>query len=154
MATEYRFVDVSNTLDSSETAVWEQEHSNDHYSDAVDVTLTEETSQNYDSVNDSDNEATQYFSILDNTGEISLHDITTTALNSGELEISEQQNLVADADMSDATNTIDMGGQQVILFRIDGSDDLYGLQVTQDDEGNLQKFQFKVRLVKQLSTLK
>lgn len=148
MATEYGFVDDGATLDATvlvqENSDWEEENCDQnqtHYSDAVDVTLTEETQENYDE-NDSGNDS-HYFSILDNTSDINLQDIHQSALHS-DIEI-EPHNSHND-DGTDSTGTIDLGGQQVVLFRIDGSDDLYGLQVAQDEHGNLQRFQFKVRL--------
>lgn len=148
MATKYTFIDENVVLDSSENTVWEQEPSNEdeHYSDAVDVTLTEDASRNYEAVNDSDND-TQYFSILDNTSGMNLNDITQTTLSTTELEMVQEHSLESDNNPNDPAATVDMGGQQVILFRIDGSEELYGLQVAQDEEGNLQKFQFKVRYV-------
>lgn len=36
-------------------------------------------------------------------------------------------------------------GAEVIVFTMDGSDDLYGIQVTHDETGNIQKYQFKFR---------
>lgn len=141
MATEYTFVDDNTTLDSTilveENTVWEQDET--VYSDAVDVTLEANATRNFDAPHDSDND-THYFSILDNSG---LNDLNQTTLNNTELEIGEQQNPIG----NDSGGTVEMGGQPVILFKLDGSDDLYGLQVAQDEDGNYQKFQYKVRFV-------
>lgn len=143
MATRYNFVhDDGTTVLIEQNQVWEQENCNEqdqtHYSDAMDVTLTEGTNKPYiedDGNNDSNNEnETHYFSILDNTNDMDLNEIT-------------QPGMVNVAQGANESNTVDMSGQEIVLFRIDGSDDLYGLQVAQDEEGNLQKFQFKVRSV-------
>lgn len=79
-----------------------------------------------DNINDTymtASDGTQYFSVLE----------TSNELNNTLIESNYDETIVnTDKD-------------QVVLFKIDDSDDLYGVQVVQDTEGNLQKYQFKVR---------
>ncbi|XP_017770855.1 PREDICTED: uncharacterized protein LOC108558451 isoform X2 [Nicrophorus vespilloides] len=85
----------------------------------------------------SDNE-TQYFSVFENNETI-LGDMTQDNLEVPHVdEIAEEFELNQEAGE-------DTSSQEVVLFRVDGSDALYGFQLAQDEEGNLQKYQFQVQ---------
>lgn len=150
MSTPYTYSeDNATSLDSAtltqENIPWEQDCNEDsQYSSAVDATLNE----TYVTAHDSENES-HYFSVLDGTGGVILNEFNQLSFNNSKLETDEnelnKQGNLEDATNAEPTPTVDIGGQQVVLFKIDGSEELYGLQVVQDEDGNLQKYQFKVR---------
>lgn len=35
--------------------------------------------------------------------------------------------------------------QQVVIFNVEGCDEIYGIQLAEDDEGNIHKYQFQFR---------
>ncbi|KAJ8965621.1 hypothetical protein NQ314_004013 [Rhamnusium bicolor] len=121
------------------------------WNEQAEVQSTLDFSNVSDSITDSyvtaveDNE-TQYLSILETTNDITLESLHNLTL--GNSKIVSQDNLELnseDAMESLDLNGVNMGDQQVVVFSLDGSDDLYGIQFAQDEEGNVQKYQFKFR---------
>lgn len=102
-----------------EAEVW------DHNNEDGNITLTDNINETYMTATD-DN--TQYFSVLE-----------TTDLN----DTLENNVLFENAYEEDTSENVEKN--QVVLYKIDDSEDLYGIQVAHDAEGNLQKYQFKVR---------
>ncbi|KAG5891583.1 hypothetical protein JTB14_022248 [Gonioctena quinquepunctata] len=97
-----------------------------------------------DSINDSyataiedDENETQYLSVLETSNDETLEDLPNTTV--GNTEHSET------SSESGNINFIESGEQQVVVFKLEGSDDLYGVQIAQDEEGNYQKYQFQFR---------
>lgn len=144
MSTPYTYTEDNATLDSAtlsqENITWEQDCNEDsQYSSAVDATLNETYSEN----------ESHYFSVLDGTGGVILNEFNQFSFNNSKIESDEnelnKQEILDEAANSEPASTVGITGQQVVLFKIDGSDELFGLQVVQDEDGNLQKYQFKVR---------
>lgn len=83
-------------------------------------------------------EESQYLSVLENTTRVSLdlHDVTLS-----HSKIDDQNEILS----SDCIVQEESQEQQVVIFTVEGSDDLYGLQVTQDEEGNIRRYQFQLR---------
>lgn len=87
--------------------------------------------------NEEENE-TQYFSVLESSSGDLLNDTLSNKANSN-----DSNHLLMNDETED--NTVDIAGQQVVLFKVGESEELYGIQLAQDDEGNIQKYQFKIR---------
>lgn len=85
----------------------------------------------------------EYLSVLESTNDTTLEDLNLTLSNSkvrdNNVELNEEESL-------DVGN-ISIGeiGDQVVVFTVEGSDELYGIQVLLDEHGNSQKYQFKLR---------
>lgn len=123
---------VWNEEDSSTTMGFTIENDN-----VTNVTLSETINDSYVTAI---GENTQYLSVLETSaGDITLSSLHGLELNDENTTATEEENLMS--------NYVDIGGQQVVVFTMEGSDDLYGMQLAQDSEGNLQKFQFKFRFV-------
>lgn len=78
--------------------------------------------------NSPSNNTTQYFSMLEDT--VVHDDSADTTVD--ETSATEGDTLLQEPD-------------KVMLYRIQGSDDMYAVQVAEDENGKLQKYQFKVR---------
>ncbi|XP_018570871.1 uncharacterized protein LOC108910663 [Anoplophora glabripennis] len=129
------------------TMVWNDQvavQSSLDFSHVSDSTLTDSINESYATAVE-DNE-TQYLSVLETTNDITLEDLHNLTLENS--KIAPQENLQFE-NMSPMesleTNESEMNDQQVIVFSVEGSDDLYGIQFAQDEEGNMQKYQFKFR---------
>lgn len=114
------------------------------FSHVSDSTLTDSINESYATAVD-DNE-TQYLSVLETTGDITLEDLQNLTLENSKITTQnnlqfENMNLIEGLDI----NKTETSDQQVIVFSVDGSDDLYGIQFAQDEEGNMQRYQFKFR---------
>lgn len=146
MSASYTFTENPELLDSAvlveESIVWDQSNGEDQtYIDNSHTILTDTIDESYVTA-DGDDNTTQYFSILD-----------PSILS--EMNISAENPKIADADdmtafqlneeqlMLDTTN---VNGQDVLLYNVP-NDGLYGIQVAEDADGNLQKYQFKIRYV-------
>lgn len=148
MSASYTFTDNQELLDSTvlveESIVWDQEEecgdSQQAYADDSHTVLTTTINDSYVTADEGPNE-TQYFSILDpsmlgeenitiENAKVTESDETTTQINEQEL-------------MLDATS---VNGHEVLLYQVPG-DGLYGIQVAEDEEGNLRKYQFKIQYV-------
>ncbi|CAH1173605.1 unnamed protein product [Phaedon cochleariae] len=102
-----------------------------------------------DSINDSyataiDENETQYLSVLESSNDVTLEDLHNLTI--GNPKLMEQENLQTEpVDVPEDSDGIDAGDHQVVIFNMEGSDDLYGIQFAQDEDGNMQKYQFQVR---------
>nr|XP_022908952.1 probable serine/threonine-protein kinase kinX [Onthophagus taurus] len=79
-------------------------------------------------------DGTQYLSILDSQNEIVLNEMNDVDFEHNPMSQPEEEGGVSDEQ-----------GGQVVLYRVDDSDELYGVQFLQDETGILRKYQFKVR---------
>lgn len=129
-------------LDSSvlveENIVWDQDctQSEVTYDEDSQTVLTSDTiNESYATAADEDENGTQYFSILDTSTDTMLGDMSTTRLG----DETEENNFT-----NEEVSTANVNGQDVVLYNVDG-DGLYGIQIAEDEDGNLQKYQFKIR---------
>lgn len=81
----------------------------------------------------------EYLSVLESPTEVTMEDLNNITLSN-----SKEDNNVEQFTESDYLNIGD-SGDQVVVFTVAGSDDLYGIQIIQDEQGNTQKYQFKFR---------
>lgn len=95
--------------------------------------------------------STQYFSILDphidSDSDYSTSEcIPKCVVN---IEVSTEESILPDPLKNSADINLDdkVGEDQVILYRTEGSDDLYAIQIADDGDGTLRKYKFKVRWV-------
>lgn len=115
-------ISPANTLNFSNTSL--SESLNDTYVTAIDCSDSE------------------YLSVFENTGEHTLEDLNLTLSNSKVID-----NVELNVEQTAEIGNINIGeiGDQVVVFTVEGSDELYGLQVLLDEHGNSQKYQFKLR---------
>lgn len=116
-----------------------------HLRDGLDSTLAT-INESFMTADESGNNSTQFFSVLeDSTTETILNDITYD-----NLEIDDREFTLSNAT---AESTIGKQeeleeeipeDQELIIFKSPHSSKLYGLQSTQDEEGNLLKYQYEV----------
>lgn len=135
------------TFTHSGTMVWNDQVAAQpslDFSHVSDSTLVDSINESFVSAVD-DNE-TQYLSVLETTGDITLEDLQNLTLDNSKIATQENlqfENMNPIESLNvDETETND---QQVIVFSVEGSDDLYGIQFAQDEEGNMQRYQFKFR---------
>lgn len=83
-----------------------------------------------------ENDNTQYFSVLETTSESELN-----------ATLEPENHMLMDEGEETAVDGVggDGGSGQVTLFKVGNTEELYGIQVAHDGEGNMQKYQFKVR---------
>ncbi|KAJ8961493.1 hypothetical protein NQ318_014741 [Aromia moschata] len=147
MSNLHSFTSDKTLITHDGTVVWSEPVTGRHsldFSTVSDSTLTDSMNETYATAVE-DNE-TQYLSILETTNDITLEDLHNLTLENPKIQMQEileynSENVVENVD----ANTIDVGNQQVVVFSVDGSDELFGIQFAQDEEGNLQKYQFKFR---------
>lgn len=141
---EIHYEALEPTILVEENVIWDEDNSNIHeqetlnYTGTANNTLTEVGNDSY--VTASGDNTTQYFSILDSSNQTILNDITDATINNSviqEVDIGETP--------TEESTCIDINNGQVVLFKVDGSEELYGFQLIHDDAGGLQKYQFKVR---------
>lgn len=138
MSESYLFA-TNKSLDQ-DTIVWANQVSPANTMNFSTASLAESFNETY--VTAIDCSDSEYLSVLENTDEHTLEDLNLTLSNSKVMdnaELNVEQN-------SDASN-ISIGeiGDQVVVFTVEGSDELYGLQVLLDEHGNSEKYQFKLR---------
>ena len=90
-------------------------------------------------------DATQYFSILETGNETMLNEITGNPLEASSMH--ECNDNVVQAVTNAIDECVEMAEEQVVLYKVDDSDDMYGMQIGRDNDGNLQRYQFRVRCV-------
>ncbi|XP_028152304.2 uncharacterized protein LOC114345708 [Diabrotica virgifera virgifera] len=104
-----------------------------------------------DSLNESyataaDENETQYLSVLESTtGDHTLEDIHDITLGSQKLLIQDTIGLNVETISQDNFNVAESEEQQVVIFNVEGSNELYGIQVAQDNDGNVHRYQFQLR---------
>ncbi|CAH1963431.1 unnamed protein product [Acanthoscelides obtectus] len=107
-----------------------------NFSNISDITINNEES--YMTAIDAGDD-TQYLSVIgadDGTFEVA----ESAGLNEEHIEESTLEN-----NTNNETDQVQNEGNQVIIFNVEGSDELFGLQLAEDEEGNLQKYQFQYR---------
>lgn len=116
-----------------ESVVWDQEEEKTiAYSNGIDVSGNDNTNDSYLTADEAN--ATEYFSILESTnGEVAFGDLTLVDEEAGGI----------DDPAEDASEVPEVG--QPVIFRVEGSEDLFAVDVTYDDRGNLQRYQYKLR---------
>ncbi|CAG9829496.1 unnamed protein product [Diabrotica balteata] len=106
---------------------------------------------NEDSLNETyatavDENETQYLSVLESTtGDDTLEDIHDITLGSQKLLIQDTMGLNVETISQDNFNATESEEQQVVIFNVEGSNELYGIQVAQDNDGNVHRYQFQLR---------
>lgn len=151
MSDQYPFIEndnykSENVLDTTvlveDGVVWDQEEVQIslNYSNDEEETLTEQNDDNYLTANETGND-THYFSVLENTTEANLNDLSEIAIAYNEADNSEI------GDDQPAVRSICTIGGQPEIYRIEGSDDLYAFEITCDQDGNVQKLRYKLRFV-------
>lgn len=101
------------------------------------------TNESFFSAIDDTNNTTQYFSVMETSTKTMLGDMSAAIT------------LDADNNAKGSTDFIDAGclegdmmantsGNDIMLYDVPG-DGLYGIQLAEDEAGNLQKYQFKLR---------
>ncbi|KRT80508.1 zinc finger protein [Oryctes borbonicus] len=142
---EIHYEGLEPTILVEENVIWDdQDNSNIEeqasitYANSANTTLTETGNESY--VTAAGDNTTQYFSVLETSNETILNDISDVTINSSVIQGNDVEGTHLEENSS-----IDVNNGQVVLFKVDGSDELYGFQLIHDDEGNLQKYQFKVR---------
>lgn len=142
----YAFADATESLDSTavlveENIVWDQTAADDQvvigYTSASDGILT-------DTINDSfvtadEDSTTQYFSVLETSSETILGDMSMTVNNTKNLEDENTE-----TESFEPGEIVSMNDNDITLYSVPG-DGLYGIQIAEDEHGNLQKYQFKLR---------
>lgn len=143
MSAQYQFVETDNCkndiiVDSAvlveDGVVWDQgevEMSLNYASN--DITLIENNNESFLTATDGND--TQYFSVLETTNETTLTDLNDIALytDGADVEISDQQD----------GNSLD---EQENIYAVGTSDDLYAFQIAYDDDGNMQRYRYVLRL--------
>lgn len=134
----YLFTVNSDSLDSSvlveENVVWDNSGEEDLEDDiVVDGILDEDAMAESFATATADDDAdgsTRYFSVLETSSETILGDMELTT------DATEQERRVEETGNGD--------GNEVMLYSVPG-DGLYGIQFAEDEQGNLQKYQFRLR---------
>lgn len=149
MAGRYAYVaEIDGNYETADTAVlveenvvWDQdtfESSNKTiaFSNGIEITGDENTSDSYLTADEAS--ATEYFSILENTdGEVAFGDVTLV----DEEAAGTEKHIDQIVKMSSESEEV----AQPVIFRVEGSDDLFAVDVAYDDQGNLQRYQYKLR---------
>lgn len=139
---------LDTTVLVEEAIVWNQDNCNDvqntvDYVDNDETILTDAISESYVTA-DEDEENTQYFSVLESSSQTILDDMSITIENAKDVDDSTEFH--ENNDEENIAETTNLNGNDVMLYSVPG-DGLYGIQIAEDEDGNLQKFQFKLRLV-------
>lgn len=140
MSEAYLFA-TNKSLDQ-DTIVWTNTISPSNTLNFSSASLTESLNETYATAiegNDS-----EYLSVLESTNDVTLEDLNNLTLSNSKVEESNVElNIEESAEICDLS--IGDNADQVVVFTVDGSDELYGIQIIQDDQGNSQKYQFKFR---------
>lgn len=145
----YAFSDNPESLDSAvlveENIVWDHDASAEDqvvigYASASDGILADTISESF--VTADDDSTTQYFSILETSSETILGDMSMAMDGTKEAEeLAAEDDELQEVEPGEVTN---VNGNDVMLYNVPG-DGLYGIQIAEDEHGNLQKYQFKLR---------
>lgn len=102
----------------------------------------------YDTINESfvsaveDGSTTQYFSVMETSTETMLGDMSAITLD-GDAKGTEFTTDGGDTGL-EGEMMANIAGNDIMLYDVPG-DGLYGIQLAEDEAGNLQKYQFKLR---------
>lgn len=135
MSESYLFATNNKTLDQ-DTIVWANQISPPNTLNFSGASLTESFNETY--VTAIEGNDSEYLSVLETTNESTLEDLNLTLSNS------KEDNVELNIEHSSELN-VGENGEQVVVFTVDGSDELYGIQTILDEHGNTQKYQFKFR---------
>lgn len=145
----YAFADATESLDSTavlveENIVWDQTASDDQvvigYTSASDGILTDTINESF--VTADEDSTTQYFSVLETSSETILGDISMTVNSTKNLE--DENTEYTETEGVEPGEIVSMNDNDITLYSVPG-DGLYGIQIAEDEHGNLQKYQFKLR---------
>ncbi|VEN63791.1 unnamed protein product [Callosobruchus maculatus] len=123
------------SLSAQDGALWNR-HPSLNFSNISDVTIHEES---YMTAIDAGDD-TQYLSVI-SADDDTFEEAQSIALNEQHIEDNSEHTL----ENTNQTDQAQNEGDQVIIYSVEGSDELYGIQIAQDEEGNLQKYQFQYR---------
>lgn len=105
--------------------------------------LTDSLNESYaTAIEDND---TAYLSVLETTNETTLEALHNLTLENSKIITHEHLEPSTESVVETISVNLDDAGENVVLFKVDGTDELYGVQLVQDDEGNIQKYQFQFR---------
>ncbi|CAG9768871.1 unnamed protein product [Ceutorhynchus assimilis] len=149
MSNQYIFPDADDQqiLLQDGSIIWNDqlnEEASLHYFDTNDTIIS--SSESFATAIDANE--TAYLSALETTTtpDVTLDDIHDITINNEEEEaVPPTVNPAEDAEEANLALEEINADNRVIVFTIDGGDDLYGIQMIKDDAGNLQKYQFKFR---------
>lgn len=116
-----------------DTGVWSQDNI-----DGVHTNLSDTMNESY--VTAEEDSPSRYFSVIDSSNEMSLDNLNIT-LSNPKLEVEDD---FIPEEVPEQVQE-EPSEQQVVVFTVEGSDELFGIQVAHDEEGNLQKYQFQFR---------
>lgn len=150
MSGMYAFSDGTESLDSSAVLVEENSIAWDEDSAAAEDQvvigytsgLTDTISEGFVTA-DEDASTTQYFSVLETSTETILGDMNISLGGGKDVEETVEYG-DGDGDGLEAGEMASIAGNDIMLYEMPG-DGLYGIQLAEDEEGNLQKYQFKLR---------
>lgn len=148
----YTFPDNSESLDSTavlveENVVWDHNSEEDDdqvvvgYTSTSDSILTDTINESFVTAHEDDS-TTQYFSVLETSSETILGEMNMTMDTSKECV--EETVEFTDGDDVESEGVTNVAGNDIMLYNVPG-DGLYGIQLAEDEHGNLQKYQFKLR---------
>lgn len=126
MADQYAF----HASTSDDEIVWDDQETTAEIHTTVDYTAAD-ASIGESFVSTTEDNATQYLSVLE-PDEQDLCDVTVAA----------GDHAAGTASYPDGMVNVD---DQLVVFAVEGTDDLYGVQLGRDEDGNLQKYEFKLR---------
>ncbi|CAG9859556.1 unnamed protein product [Phyllotreta striolata] len=106
------------------------------------VSLVESINESYISAVE-ENE-TQYLSALEVTNENSLEDMPDLTLTESKLNVEESVGF-ENPTVENENNFALTDSGEVVIFNVEGSDELYGIQFAEDGDGNIHKYQFQFR---------
>lgn len=100
------------------------------WNDSINTTLGDSLNDGYVTAPENN---TQYLSVLDSSNEISLNNLTltNTKLEQESTEFTETYvtTLTTEENSADTTPAEESNEQQVVVYTVEGSDELYGIQV-------------------------
>lgn len=148
----YAFSDGTESLDSTavlvqENIVWDEDSVSEdpvviRYTTASEDMLTDTMSESFVTADENDS-PTQYFSVLETSSETILGDMNITI--DGTKDVGEEETVeYSEADTMETGEIASVAGNDIMLYNVPG-DGLYGIQLAEDEDGNLQKYQFKLR---------
>nr|CAH7768507.1 unnamed protein product [Callosobruchus chinensis] len=123
------------SLSDQDGALWNR-HPSMNFSNISDVTIHEESYMTAIGAGDD----TQYLSVI-SADDDTFEEAQSIVLNELPIEDHSDNTL----ENTNDTDQVQNEGDQVIIYSVEGSDELFGIQIAQDEEGNLQKYQFQYR---------
>lgn len=149
----YTFTEGAESLDSTTVLVAEENivwNENTTAEDQVVIGYTNDSDSILgDTINetfvtaDEDGSTTQYFSVLETSSDTILGDMNIT-INSGKESVLEDVVEYTEGDDIEPGEIASVAGNDIMLYNVPG-DGLYGIQLAEDEDGNLQKYRFKLR---------